>query len=334
MAEATARIVRFHELGGAEVMKVEEAPMPVPDKGEALLQVKAIGLNRAEVAFRQGRYLVQPTLPSTLGYEASGVVEAVGEGVDPALVGQTRSTIPAFPANRYGVYGEVALVPAESLAAYPETLSYEEGTSIWMQYITAYGGLIHFGKLVAGEFVLITAASSSVGIAAIELCKAEGAFSIAATRTQAKRAELLAAGADHVIVTGDEDLAARVAEITGGKGARIVFDPVGGPGLKALAAAAANDGLIIEYGGLSGESTPYPMFSAMTKHLTIRAYTLFQLTYDATMRGEAERYVFGKLASGAFKPRIDKVFDGLDTIVEAHRYMESNAQIGKIVVRV
>jgi NADPH:quinone reductase-like Zn-dependent oxidoreductase len=334
MAQATAKIVRFHELGGAEVMKVEELPLPVPGKGEALLRVRAIGLNRAETSFRQGKYLVQPKLPSTLGYEAAGVVEAVGEGVDPALVGQTRSTVPAFPANEYGVYGEVALVPASSLAAYPEALSHEEGASIWMQYITAYGALIHFGKLMAGEFVLITAASSSVGIAAIELCKAEGAMSIATTRTQAKKTELLAAGADHVIVTEEQDLAKRVAEITGGKGARIVFDPVGGPGLKALAAAAAKEGLIVEYGGLSGEATPYPMFSAMTKHLTIRAYTLFQLTYDAAMRGEAVRYVYEKLAAGAFRPRIDKVFEGLDAMVEAHRYMESNAQIGKIVVKV
>ncbi len=334
MAQAMAKIVRFHELGAADVMKIEEVPLPVPGRGEALLRVKAIGLNRSEVSFRQGRYLVHPVLPSTLGYEASGVVEAVGKGVDPALVGQTRSTIPAFPADKYGVYGEVALVPAESLAAYPATLSYEEGASIWMQYITAYGALIHFGSLAAGDFVLITAASSSVGIAAIELCKAEGAFSIAITRTAAKKMELLAAGADHVIVTGEEDLATRVAEITGGKGARIAFDPVGGPGLKALAAAASVDGLIVEYGGLSGEPTPYPMFSAMTKHLTIRAYTLFQLTFDATMREEATRYVFDKLESGAFKPRIDKIFNGLDNIVEAHRYMESNAQIGKIVVRI
>jgi NADPH:quinone reductase-like Zn-dependent oxidoreductase len=231
------------------------------------------------------------------------------------------------------VYGEVAIVPAYALAAYPETLSFEEGTSIWMQYLTAYGGLIQYGKVRKGDFVLITAASSSVGIAAIEMCKAEGAIAIATTRTAAKKNLLLAAGADHVIVTDEEDLAARVKEITDGKGARIVFDPIGGPGLEALAQATAPGGTIFEYGALSTEPTPYPLFACLSKHLIIQAYTLFQVVGDPALRETAEQYVYDHLAAGDFKPRIDRTFP-LSEIVEAHRYMESNAQIGKIVVTV
>ena len=326
------KIVQFHALGNADVLQLENLPMPEPAEGEVRLRVKAIGLNRAEVSFREGKYLVAPKLPSKLGYEASGTVEAVGPGVNPALVGQIRSTVPAFMADAYGVYGEVAIVPASALAAYPARLSFEEGTSIWMQYFTAWGALLHFGKLQKGDFVVITAASSSVGIAAIEICKAEGAISIATTRTRAKRDELLACGADYVIVTQEEKLVARVMEITGGKGARIVFDPVAGRAIMDLAGAAADHGTLFQYGALAAEPTPMPLYALLMKHLTIRGYTLFELMPDPTVRSAGEKYIFDHVQAGTFHPRIDKVFHGLASIVEAHRYMESNAQIGKIVV--
>jgi len=333
MSNTTAKIVRFHQTGGAEVLQLDTLPLPEPSTGEVRIRVKAIGLNRAEVMFRMGRYLAQPVLPSKLGYEASGIVEAVGAGVDAGWIGKTVSTVPAFAADKYGVYGEVAIVPAYALAEYPANLSYEEGTSIWMQYLTAYGALIPQGRLTKGDFMLITAASSSVGIAAIEIAKAEGAISIATTRTSKKKAELLAVGADRVIATEEEDLVARVNEITSGKGARVIFDPVAGPGLEALAATAANSGIIFEYGALATEPTPYPLFAALSKHLTIKGYTLFELVTDPAAFPIAKQYVFDHLASGGFKPRIDKTFP-LSEIVKAHRYMESNAQIGKIVVTV
>ena len=332
-APATVKIVRFHRTGGPEVLQLDELPLPEPAAGEVRLRVKAIGLNRAEVMFRMGRYLQSPKLPSKLGYEASGIVEAVGPDVDRGWIGKTVSTVPAFPATDYGVYGEVAIVPAYAIAAYPDRLSYEEGTSIWMQYLTAFGALIHQGHLVKGDFVLITAASSSVGIAAIEIAKAEGAISIATTRTSKKKAELLALGAGHVIATEEEDLAARVSEITSGKGVRIVFAPIGGKGLEGLAAAAAAGGIIFEYGALAAEPTPFPLFTVLGKHLTIKGYTLFEIVADPAVSSKAKQYIFDHLASGAFKPRIDKTFP-LANIVEAHRYMESNAQIGKIVVTV
>jgi NADPH:quinone reductase-like Zn-dependent oxidoreductase len=260
-------------------------------------------------------------------------VEAVGEGVDRSWLGKTVSTVPAFPLNQYGVYGEVAIVPAHALASYPEKLSFEEGASIWMQYLTAYGALVTQGHVAKGDFVLLTAASSSVGIAAIEIVKVEGGVSIAATRTSKKKPELLALGADHVIVTEEEDLAARVREITSGKGARVVFDPVAGKGLEALAAATAQSGIIFEYGALATEPTPYPLFAALSKHLTIKGYTLFEVVGNPAAFPKAKQYVFDHIAAGDFTPRIDRTFP-LSQIVEAHRYMESNAQIGKIVVTV
>jgi len=128
------------------------------------------------------------------------------------------------------------------------------------------------------DFVVITAASSSVGIASIEITKNQGAIAIAATRTRAKTAQLLAIGADHVIVTNEEDLVARVKDITGGRGARIIFDPIGGNGLTALAEAAGPSALILEYGIMADEPTPYPLFIALKKHLTIKATRSLKLS--------------------------------------------------------
>jgi NADPH:quinone reductase-like Zn-dependent oxidoreductase len=328
----TVKIVRFHKIGGPEVLQFDDLQLPEPAQNEIRLRVKAIGLNRAEVMFRNDQYLETPVLPAKNGYEASGIVEAVGPGVDPSWIGKTVSTVPGFfSLNAHGVYGEVAVVPVAAITEYPANLSYEEGTAIWMQYLTAYGGLIMLGHLAKGDFVLITAASSSVGVAAIEIAKAEGAISIAVTRTAAKKAHLLKLGADHVIVTDEEDLVARVNEITAGKGARIIFDPIGGKIVDELAAAASKNGIIFEYGALAPEPTPYPLFTALKKFLTIRAYTLFEVAANPEEYAKARKYIYGHLAAGNFKVIIDKTFP-FAQIVAAHRYMESNTQIGKIVL--
>ncbi|KSW27103.1 MULTISPECIES: zinc-dependent alcohol dehydrogenase family protein [unclassified Pseudomonas] len=333
------KIVRFHETGDAQVLRIDELPLPEPGPGEVRLRVKAIGLNRAEIMFREGQYFLAPDLPSKIGYEASGMVEAVGPGVDAGLVGQVRSTVPAFPLNKYGVYGEVAIVPASALAAYPQRLSFEEGTSIWMQYITAYGAIVHNGRIARGDHVVLTAATSSVGIAAIQIVKAEGGIAIATTRTSDKRDELLAAGADHVIVTNEEsDVAGRIMAITNGVGAKIIFDAVAGAGLLELAKATARDALIMVYGTLAPEPTPFPVFEAWAqgaqgKPFRMMGYTMFAITGDPETLRQAERYVYEKLDSGQLKPRIDRTFPLAD-IVQAHRYMEQGQQIGKIVVTV
>src|SRR5664279_1738880 len=141
------KIVRFYKTGGAEVLKVEELPLVEPGEGEVRLAVEAIGLNRAEVMFRRGEYLENPELPSRLGYEAAGIVDAVGPGTVGIKIGDRVSTIPSFSIGSYGVYGESAVVPAYAAAHYPEKLAPVEGAAIWMQYLTAFGALIEFGRL-------------------------------------------------------------------------------------------------------------------------------------------------------------------------------------------
>ncbi len=326
-----SRIVRFHQLGGPEVLTFDELELGAPKEGEVRIRVRTLGLNRAECMFRRGVYPEAAVVPAKIGYEAAGEVEEVGEGVTSLVPGDIVSTIPAFSMNQYGVYGEVAIVPAYAVVKHPSSLSLEEATSIWMQYLTAYGAIVEYGKLAAGDAVIITAASSSVGIAAIQVANSLGAIPIAATRTAAKRDDLLAAGAAHVVVTDEQDLAAEVMRITDGKGARIAFDPVAGPGFEALAAALQEEGILIPYGILSSDPTPYPLESAILKNLTIRAFTLPFLTRDPGRLEVAKAFVLNGIKAGHFKPIIARTFP-FDQIVEAHRYMESNQQIGKIVV--
>lgn len=326
-----ARVVRFHRTGGPEVLQIDAVDPGKPRAGELLLRVRAIGLNRAEAMFRAGAYLEAPALPARLGYEAAGEVEAVGPGVTGFAVGDVVSTIPAFSMNQYGIYGDSAIVPVHAVVKHPGCLSLTEAAAIWMQYLTAYGALVQLGGLSAGDAVIITAASSSVGLAAIQIARSLGATPIAATRSAAKREALLTAGAAHVIVTESEDLATEVMRITGKKGARLGFDPVCGAAVEGLAAALADQGTLFLYGALAGTPTPFPLFTALSKNLTLRGYTLFSVTQDPHKLELGKRFVIDAIESGKLRPIIARTFP-LEDIVAAHRYMEANEHIGKIVV--
>ncbi len=326
-----AKIVRFHQTGAADVLKLEDVPLSEPGAGEVRLKVEAIGLNRAEVMFRQGQYLESPVFPSRLGYEAAGIIDAVGPSVSDIQIGDRVSTIPSFSIGKFGVYGESAIVPAYAVAGYPDNLSAVEGAAIWMKYMTAYGALVEYGRLKKEDTVLITAASSSVGLAAIQIVKSAEAVAVATTRGDSKKAFLLGAGADHVIVSDNEDTATEIKAITGGKGANIIFDPVAGPFLEKLAAAAAQRAIIFQYGALSLAPTPFPLFEAIGKGLTVRGYTLFEIVSDPEKMVRGKKFIYDGLSSGALKPIIARTFP-LEDIVEAHRFMESNQQMGKIVV--
>src|SRR5471030_2603287 len=179
-----------------------------------------------------GEYIEEVKLPARLGYEAAGFVDAVGPDVTGFAVGDAVNTVPAFSQNQYGMYGELVLAPVSAVVKHPPELSFEEAASIWMMFITVYGAFIEAAKLQAGDVVLIPAASSSVGLAAIQLANMVGAVPVALTRTAAKRQSLLDAGAASVIVTDEQDLVVEVMRITNGLGARVVFDPVGGPSLR------------------------------------------------------------------------------------------------------
>lgn len=327
------RTVRFHETGGPDVLKIEDVDVRPPQPGEVQIRTKALGLNRAEAMYRAGQYTHQPVFPAILGYEAAGVIEAVGEGVTVFAVGDTVSVIPAFSFEQYGLYGELVNAPAHAVVKHPDTLSFEEAAATWMMFTTAYGALVDIAGLKAGDTVLVRAASSSVGLAAIQIANFVGATPIALTRTSSKRQALLEAGAKHVIATEEQDLTDEVLKLTDGKGARIAFDPVGGPDVPKILKALSFLGIFFQYGALSTENLSLPVMDVLGKDLTIRGYQLFEITQDADRLAKAKHFILDGLTQGKLKPQIAKTFP-LGQIVEAHRYMESNQQVGKIVVTV
>ncbi|MCS3903296.1 NADPH:quinone reductase-like Zn-dependent oxidoreductase [Methylohalomonas lacus] len=328
-----SKIVRFHETGGPEVLKITDETIGEPGPNELRVRIQAIGLNRAEAMFRSGMYLEEPRTPAPIGYEAAAVVEALGEAVHGFEIGEPVCVIPAFSMNEYGVYAEQAIVPANAVVKRPPGLDAKTAAAVWMSYPTAWGALFDIANMTFGDTVLITAASSSVGLTAIQMANAVGATPVAITRTDAKAEALKQAGAAHVIASEQQDLVQEVMRITDNQGARIVFDPIGGPILESLAAATARFGTIFQYGALSTEPTPFPLFAVLGKGITVRGYTLFEFITNPAKLAQCVDFVNKGLADGQFKPVIAKTFT-LDNIVEAHRYMESNEQFGKIIVEV
>jgi NADPH:quinone reductase-like Zn-dependent oxidoreductase len=328
---AMTRVVRFHEYGGPEVLRIERVEVRNPGPGEIRIRVKALGLNRAEAMLRTNTYIETAPLPSGLGLEAAGLVESIGEGVDGLAPGDAVSVVPSRSMVRWPAYGELAVFPAELVVRHPSSLSWEEAAATWMQYVTAYGALIDIAGLARGDVIVITAASSSVGLAAIQIANLVGATPIAVTRTAAKKQALIEAGAAHVVVSDQEDLETRLSAITGPEGARVVFDPIGGPSFGPLTAAMARGGILIEYGALSRDPTPFPLFAVLSKSLTLRGYLIHEITADPLRLEAAKAFVLEGLGSGALRPVIAKSFP-FDQIVEAHRFLESNEQFGKVVV--
>jgi NADPH:quinone reductase-like Zn-dependent oxidoreductase len=328
-----SRIIQFSTTGGPEVLTYKDVNVAEPAAGEVRIRVKAIGLNRAESMWRAGEYIEEVKLPARLGYEAAGIVDAVGPGVTRFAVGDAVNTVPAFSQNQYGMYGELVLAPVSAVVPHPPSLTFEQASSIWMMFITVYGAFIEAAKLGAGDVVLIPAASSSVGLAAIQLANMVGATPIALTRTSAKREQLLDAGAAFVIATEEQDMVAEVLRITDGVGARVVFDPVGGPSLGKLIEAMMTGGILLVYGALSEEPSQLSYLDLLIKLPTIVGYTIWNTSGDPVRQKAAVDFILAGLASGALKPMIDKTFT-FNEMVEAHRYLEANGQFGKIVVTV
>lgn len=237
------RTVLFDELGGPEVLRLEDVEVAEPGPGEVRITVEAIGLNRAELLFRSGVYIEEVRrFPARLGTGAAGVVEAVGAGVRHVVPGARISVVPAFSQNDYGVYADQAVVPAVAVVSRPEGLDAVEGAAVWMPYLTAYGALVETGGMRAGDTVVLNAASSSVGLAAIHVADRVGARPIAVTRTRVKKDSLLKQGAAEVIVSDEEDVTGAIRRMTGAKGAEFVLDAVAGSGVTDLARVVAADG--------------------------------------------------------------------------------------------
>jgi NADPH:quinone reductase-like Zn-dependent oxidoreductase len=328
------RSIKFSRPGAPEVLEFVETEIPSPGPHEVRIKVKAIGINRAEAMWRADDYTEPVKFPAGLGYEAAGIADAIGNKVEGGFVaGDAVNVIPSFSMNEYATYGETIVMPDYAVVRQPESLSFTEAASVWMMFVTPYGALIEDAKIGKGDFVVIPAASSSVGLAAIQIANLAGATAIALTRTSAKKQQLLDIGARHVIATGEADLLAEIMRITDGKGARVVFDPVGGPAFSTLISALSFGGTAFIYGLLSTGVTALPVLEMIAKVVTVKAHNIWLTSGDKVRRKAAVDFVLKGLESGALKPVIDRIFS-FDEMREAHRYLEQSGQFGKIVVTV
>jgi NADPH:quinone reductase-like Zn-dependent oxidoreductase len=339
----STKVIRFYKNGGPEVLKTEEIVRPQPKGNEVSIRVQAIALSRTDLLWREGSYFEQPVFPAQIGYDAAGVIESVGPEVENLKVGNHVSTFPAASLLDYTAHGEAAIYPEHALLAYPDNLNAEQAAAANTGLFAAYFALVELAALKPDQYVVVTAASSSMGIAAMQLAQALGGRSIAITRSMAKREGLTAAGAHHVLVAGSDDVQEALLEITRGHGADVVYDGVGGPGLEELVWATKRFGHIVVYGCLGGmgNTTLLPLGACFLRGLNLHAsYKIFDFTGHSRLGipanrkaiERAKRLVFGGLASERFKPVIDRVFIGLDEYASAHRYMDTNAQTGKVIV--
>jgi NADPH:quinone reductase-like Zn-dependent oxidoreductase len=326
------KVIRFHKTGGPEVLQFDEVVIVEPKGTEVLFKVEAFALNQADILFINGKHYTQPNFPSRIGSEATGEVIEVGGKVTQFKIGDKVTSIP-FYTQKYGVQGEYATVPEMYLTKIPNDYTIEESTSFWMQYLTAYYALFKLGKIKKGDYVFIPATSGTAGQGALKIAKDAGAIVIGSTRTISKKKFIYDLGADHVIVTQEENTLERLKEISREQGIKFVFDPIGSTSFnQQYMSTLSFGGSAAIYGLLSGEFPTFPLLDLVRKNSTLYAYSMFNHVMDKNQLNEGVKYVLERVNKGRLKPLIDKVFDFSDT-VEAYRYMLSNKQKGKIVIR-
>ncbi|MEM9001779.1 MAG: zinc-dependent alcohol dehydrogenase family protein [Bacteroidota bacterium] len=327
------RIIRFHKIGGPEVLQFDNVDPVSPKGNEVLFKVQAFALNQADILFINGMHYTVPIFPSRIGSEAVGEVMEIGENVRNFKKGDIVTSIP-FYTQEYGVQGEYATVPEIYLSKVPSGYSMEEATSFWMQFLTAYYALFKLGKVEKDDFVFIVAASGTAGQGALKLAKNRGAAVIASTRTSAKKQFLFDLGADYVIVTQEENTLEKLKQISGKKGIKFVFDPIATTEFtQQYMSTLSFGGSAAIYGLLGGELPIFPILDLVRNNTRLYAYSLFNHVMDSDELQEGKDYVFERIKDRKLKPIVDKVFDFEDTI-EAYEYMLSNKQRGKIVIKV
>jgi len=331
------RKIQFNRVGNHEVLEIANVPIPKPDENEVVVQMKAFGLNRADVLFYHGLYLDKPRFPNPIGVEGAGVIYDIGKKANEFKVGDRVSVLPAFNFSEYGVLGDYALVPKNAVLKIPDSLSFIDASTIWMSYLTAYTGLVLKGKLKerTSPSVVISAASSSVGLSAIQIAKRFGAIVIATTRNSEKIEFLKRQKADYVINTKNENFMSRVSDITDNKGFDIAFDPLAGSFLSVLAECAAPEASILIYGYmLFQENTLYPNLQGLVKGLEISSiHVNTNLLRHPGKTQNAIEDVLSGIAEKMYCPVVDKVF-AFEDFKNAFAYVKHGDLKGKVLMEI
>ena len=319
------RAVEITSLGGPEVLALVDLPTPEPKAGEILVRHEAIGLNFIDIYQRSGLYPMK--LPSRLGLEAAGIVEAVGQGVTRFKAGDR-----VVYCSSLGAYAEANVVPADKAVRLPDSISFETGAAALLKGLTAEFLARRIWKLQAGDWALVHAAAGGVGLILCQWLKSLGIRVIGSVSTPAKAALCLDHGAE-VVLTSGEDIAARVREITGGKGVPVVYDSVGATTFEASLASLARRGLLVSFGNASGPAPAVePLRLSRGGSLFVTRPTLFDYVATTEELDEAAAALFAVIASGAVKIEIGQRFDLAD-IAKAHTALAARETTGATVIK-
>lgn len=314
--------------GGPDVLVPVERPVPKPGAGEVLIRVAAAGVNRPDVVQRLGAYPPPPGVTTIPGLEVAGTVIAIGEGVPGELLDQPVCALVAG-----GGYAEYAVAPAVQCLTVPAALTLIEAAAMPETLFTVWTNLFERGYASEGETALVHGGTSGIGTMAISLCNLFGVKVIVTAGSDDKVAASLAHGADHAINYKTEDFVARVKEITGGRGADVVLDMVGGDYVARNIRCMADDGRHVSIAAQGGMQATVPVFEIMRRRLTLTGSTLRarDTAFKGLVADELARNVWPHVEAGTLKPVIDRTFP-LAEAAEAHRHMESGAHMGKIVL--
>ncbi|RQP29426.1 quinone oxidoreductase family protein [Burkholderia ubonensis] len=322
-----AHAVRFHQTGGPDVLRWETVEVGDPGPGEVRVKHAAVGLNFADTYFRSGLYPVP--LPSGIGVEAAGVVEAVGDGVTHVAVGD-RVTYTGF-INTLGAYSTARLVPAAPLIKLPDAIACDTAAAMTMRGLTSAYLLRRIHAFNAGDSILLHAAAGGVGLIVSQWAKLLGLTVIGTVSSEAKAEVARSHGCDHVILYRHEDIAGRVRELTDGKGVDAVFDSIGKDTFDASLDSLKRRGLMVCVGTASGPIPPFnPQLLAMKGSLYLTRPALADYIADPAEKAALAGELFDHVAAGRIRIEIHQRY-ALEDAVRAHRDLEAGKTTGSSV---
>lgn len=332
MSEAkahTVRAMRCHDLSGPEGLRLDRVEVAAPGAGEARLKMRACGVNFPDLLITRGQYQFKPELPFSPGMELAGEILDIGPGVEgfrpgDRVIARTMTLYPGFT--------EEVTLPVSLLTPIPEGMGDREAAAFFLTYYTAYNALVDRARLQPGEKLIVHGAAGGVGLAAVQIGLALGAEVIATAGSAAKIAHLRGEGAQHVVNYAEEDVRTRVKEITGGKGADVALDPVGGAAFDATVRALAPGGRLLVVGFTSGGVGTVPANIVLIKEISVIGIRAgeYARRNPEEMRAAMER-MFEWVREGRLAPRIARAYP-LEDAAKALMALEERSVIGKLVV--